>query len=81
MPSLNDWAGGDKEPEDRDSVIRGLLRNLPSPGEPFDMLLQWTMKTRHERVLQIAAEVQTEKDDSDRHGQEKFDSSSEMDGF
>lgn len=76
---LDDWVDGDRNPEDRDNVLRSLLRKFPRSGASFDMLLQWAVKTRNERVLQILAEVQTENDDSDRHRLEGFDSNSEVD--
>lgn len=76
---LNEWADGGKEPEDRDRVIRNLLRNRRS-GASFDMLLQWAIKTCHERVLQILTEVQTEQEDWDQQGLENSDSNSETTG-
>lgn len=74
---LGEWAAGAGS-EDHDSVVRRLLGNRAS-GSLFDMVLQWAMKNRHERVLQVLTEIQAEKNISDQHGREESDPAWEMD--
>lgn len=74
---LNEWVDSDKGPDTRDCIVRKILRERRAP---FDMLLQWAMKNRHERILQMLTEVQTEKKYSDQYGIEESASDSETDG-
>lgn len=80
---LDKWANGDKESENYDTIVRNALHSRPF-WAPLEMVLQWAMRTGHERILQILAEVQTEEETSDRHGIESSgldsDSNWETDG-
>lgn len=72
------WANGDKDSEDHDTFLRNLLQKWPFWAPP-EVVLQWSIANRHERVLQILAEVQMEKKASDPHGLEDSDPTPETD--